>query len=212
VAVTEPVKVARPEAVAASAPQQRQGLPAELGEKRRKVCNDQQSEGCAHWQHRQGGRASLWQLFCGNQRWRVRGCGFGAIGFHVAKELGNSHQSRGLAGHFSDNARMCLFTWELETGARFPGLFWEASPFEQSNFLRCQEKESITFRRRLIHPVLEIEGGVAVRASFQSCDSDKVSLGRRAMRIMREMKPEHAGMSEKIRPTEGATSQRFRLV
>jgi hypothetical protein len=44
VAVTAVVKVARAEAIAAAAPQQRKPFPAELREERRKVRDDQRSE------------------------------------------------------------------------------------------------------------------------------------------------------------------------
>jgi hypothetical protein len=44
VAVAAAVKVPRAEAIAATAPQQRKALPAELGEECRKVCNDWGSE------------------------------------------------------------------------------------------------------------------------------------------------------------------------
>jgi hypothetical protein len=40
VAVAAAVKVASAEAIAAAAPQQRKGLPVELGEERRKVCEE----------------------------------------------------------------------------------------------------------------------------------------------------------------------------
>jgi hypothetical protein len=44
VAVTAAVKIARAEAVATPAPQQRKALPAELGEERRKVPDDQRKK------------------------------------------------------------------------------------------------------------------------------------------------------------------------